>query len=64
MSLKVKANTSREGWTEAMYVRAEEQSPLSLEDKQQPIREEALNATMHRPSIDKARAVKQGCPIG
>jgi hypothetical protein len=37
-----------------MQIRPEEQSPLSLEDEEQPIREEALNGAMHRPAIDEA----------
>ena len=37
-----------------MQIRPEEQSPLSLEDKEQPIRKEALDGAMHCPAIDEA----------
>ena len=37
-----------------MQIRAQEQSPLSFEDEEEPIREEALNGAMQRPTIDEA----------
>ena len=47
-----------------MYVRAEEQPPLRLYKKENPVREEHFHRTMHGTTIDKARAVEQCCPIG
>ena len=47
-----------------MYIISEEQSPLCLDEKQKPVREEHLHRTMHGTAIDKAWTVKQCRPIG
>ena len=47
-----------------MYVRAEEQPPLRLYKKENPVRKEHFHRAMHSTAIDKAGAVEQCCPIG
>ena len=47
-----------------MHVRAEEQPPLRLYKKENPVRQEHVHRAMHGTTIDKAGAVEQRRPIG
>ena len=47
-----------------MQIRAEGQSPLSFEDEEQIVSKEQFYRAMYRPSISKARLLKECSSIG
>ena len=55
LGLEIDAETCRDGWSERIDVRAEEEQPAAADDKEQVIRQEQFYTEMQPAASDKAR---------
>ena len=58
LGLEVDAKTCRDGRSERIHVRAEEEQSAAADDKEQVIRQEQFYSEMHAPAPDEARTVE------